>query len=718
MADDTPTIDPILKEAKERFRRCENWESYARTRYREDLEFEAGDSDNGFQWPNQIRKQYEANQRPYLTINKVRQHVLQITNDARQNTPGVTVDPVGDGATYEAAQTFEGVIRHVEYQSNAQVAYDTATLFQVKCGIGYWRVVTDYAGPDTFDQEIFIRRIKDPTSVYLDPDIQEFDGSDARFAFIFEDMPRELFEKEYPDFKEQYGGAGSVLGEGSLNDTTSWCTDDYVRRAEYFTKADKKDWLISYVQDGERKTIYASKVGKEVVKGLLEDPETRKREVLCETITWRLIVAGEILEEKEWLGKYIPIVRVIGEEHVINGVLDRAGHVRYLKDPQRMYNYWTSAATESVALQSKTPYIGTTQAIEGLENYWEAANQQNFSILPYNGVDDQGNAIPPPQRAAPPVMPQAYIQGMQVAQNEMMMVSGQYEAMMGAQGNERSGKAINERQRQGDRATYHYIDNLAIAIAFTGKIILDLIPKIYDTPRVLRILGKDGEAQSVQLDPRAKQAFMLDQQRAAKIFNPNVGKYSVQANVGPAYATQRQEAFNAFTQIIAQNPALTSVIGDILLKAGDFPMADEAAERLKRLVPPQALGEGPSAGEQQLGQQLQAASGQLQSMQQLMQTLLEELAEERLKNQRLVAKADVDVYNAQTKRIDVVGKLQTEEVKAKTAAAEKAFEAIDKARQVQTDIRQLPLPLGPVVPKTKNRLTGTLRLPPRQNALM
>jgi len=274
-------------------------------------------------------------------------------------------------------------------------------------------------------------------------------------------------------------------------------------------------------------------------------------------------------------------------------------------------------------------------------------------------VDDDGNPVPPPSKTPPPEQANLYLQGMAQTQTEMMLVSGQYQAMMGAPSNERSGKAIQEKQRQGDNATYHYIDNLGISIRLLGKILMELIPKVYDAPRVMHILAEDNAPVEVQFDPGAAQAYQqqlnADQQVVQRIFNPMVGKYEVQADLGPAYATRREETFNAMVQVLTQAPELTGIIGDYLFKNAPFPEADEIAARLKRMVPPQALGTGPSASEQALQQQVQ-------QLNQLLSKTFNELVTERLKLKGKDQLRDVDVYKAETDRMKAIGGLIPEEL--------------------------------------------------------
>jgi hypothetical protein len=644
--------DDLVKEAKKRFTRCEDWEFVARKRFIEDTKFVNGDSDNLYQWPDILRsaRGYGTDQeRPCLTINKTRQHCLQIINDARQNKTSVKFKPVGGRASFEAAQVLEGLMRHIEYISDAQSAYATATRHQVEGGIGYLRVVTDYAGPDTFDQEIFIRRVKNPLTIYVDPDFQEADGSDMRFAFVFEDVPKDEFEARYPDLKD--------IAKVALDNRDGWMAEDHIRVAEYFRRRETKDRLVQFTnpESNEPVQVRESKLGpelKSLFEQVIDDPMTQWREVVENEVQWFLIAGDRVIERRLWPGRYIPIIRVPGEETVIDGELDRKGHVRALKDAQRMYNWNNSVQIEYSALQTKNPWVAPAEAIEGYETYWSEANIDNYSVLPYNGLDDAGNQIAAPQRTMPPQAAPAFQVGLQTAANDMMLVSGQYQADFGAPSNERSGVAIQQRQRQGATATYHYIDHLAMAIRFLGKIVLDLIPKIYDTPRLVKIMAEDGSDSSVLIDPNAQQAYVEQQiknQEVAKqvIFNPNIGRYDVMSDVGPDYATRRQEAFNALSQIAQANSELMGVIGDLLFKSADFEYADQIAQRLERLVPPAAKGDEVDPAVIGLQQQLQTAQG-------LINTLSQKLQEAGGKQQHADEEAKIRWFEANTKRAEVV----------------------------------------------------------------
>lgn len=668
MTDKIDDDDKLISLAKERFSRCQDFESDFRTLFTDDLKFVSADSDNGYQWPESMRNQRTDNSRPCLTINKTRVHALMVINEAKENRPSVKVNAVGGDASYESAQVYEGVIRHIEYQSNATDAYDTALEFQVKTGIGYWRVMTEYAGDDSFDQELYIRRIRNPMTVYLDPDIKEMDGSDAKFGFIFDDMKREDFNRKYPSFKDQ-------VSCGTFGEHDPWSTKDTIRVAEYYYVDYEKDTLIALPMpgpDGQPVTemVLLSELRDnmaELAKVAMADKTIQRRIVQKPKVLWCLIGGDKVIDRSEWVGTTIPIVRVVGEECMIDGKLDRKGHVRNLKDPQRMYNYWTSSATEHVALQTKTPYITDARSIEGYEAYWENANTENSAYLPYNSVDDQGKPLAAPIRAEAPVMSMAYMQGMQNAAEEMKMVSGQNDALMGAPSNEISGIAIGKRSKQGIQSTMQYRDNQAKAIRYTGKILIEAIPKVYDTPRVIRILAEDGSDDSVQIDPNQTQPMVETPKQDGtdgvnRAFNPAMGKYEVIADTGPNYSTKREEAFDAMTAIAVADPTFLGKAGDLYFKAGDFAMADELSERYKNSIPAEIRGEAPPPEQVALQQQLEMAGQQVQQLQAQLAAALQTAADYDKKAENKEKETEINAFKATTDRLKVfVDKMSPEQ---------------------------------------------------------
>ena len=682
--------DKIVAEAKARYERCLDWEGTARQNWLNDVKFANADDINGWQWGDSYKDRVNED-RPTLTVNKVRAHCLMLVNDARQNKATIKYSPSGGGSTYEAAQIFEGLARQIEYQSNAAQSYDKAFWDQVQGGIGYWRVNAKYVDEDSMNQTLSIDRVKDALSVWLDPDIEQYDGSDAKFGFIENKRLTEDAEKEYPEIRE---GRSKSAFDGSGE---TWHGSDYTREVEYFRLKYTADKL-HVLPDGTLMRENDAKDAEDPLRDMLlkergiDDPKkeikavellrsvsVRSREVKDSRVEWFKIVGDKIVDRAETVFDTIPIVRCVGEEFVIDGRLDRRGHVRAMRDPQRMYNYWTSMAAEQVALQPKAPFIGSAESIEGHEGDWEAANIESKAVLTFNAFDDQGRPLQPPARSAPPIMAQAFMSGLGQADQQMMMVTGQYPSELGRPGNETSGVAIQQRQRQGDTATYHFIDHQAAAIRYTGRLLLQALPRVMDTERVLQVLAMDGKQSEVHVDPEMPDAHKVvpdpqppeptmqgqkqsDQDEAIEnvrtLWNPSIGKYSVEADVGPSFGTQRQEAFNAFTQIVSQNKELMQVAGDLLFKNADFPGADEMAERLRRMLPPQATGGGPTPAEQQLKQHLDMVmqqGGQMAKQADEEQAdLQQKLAAAQAQLKERDAKTENDTYDAETRRLQAV----------------------------------------------------------------
>lgn len=651
--------EKIVQEAKDRFKRAEDWEIEFWRLYVMDVKFALGDSDNGWQWPDDLRKDRDTNKRPTLTINKVGPLCRLITNDQRQNKSSVTIRPANDAASYDAAQIYEGLVRQIEYASNAQAIYDDVGDSQVEGGIGYCKVNTQYVDNDpppdadvsAFDQECVIEPVPAHRNVYLDCDIKQKDGSDAEWALIYDDVPDEDLDEDI-----ETGGADGLTG------TDSWTREGYTRVCEYYRIVKTEDEFIWIVDDDGNAATFKRSEMPDAVKPLVEklraekDPDKFKtRPIERRQLEWYKIAGSKIIERRKLKGRYIPIARAVGIERVVDGKLVRKGHVRQLKDSQRMYNYNASGQVEYGALQTKTPWVVAAAAIQGQETPWQNANRSNAAYLTFKHKDKDGDPIPPPQRTEAPGSSPAFLQGMETADKQMMMASGQYQDGQGKESNAVSGKAIMQRQRQGDTATYHFIDGMALMIRHLGKILIDLIPLVYNTARVTQILGKDGKQQQIKIDPNAKQAYQKMQQDKddiAAIFNPGKGRYEVESDPGPSYATRRQEAWAAFVQIITGSPELINDIGDYMFQQADFPLADKIAERLRakiRNTQPWLLDdEAPGPIMQKLQSDLNSATQQIGE-------LLEKLADEKKKLKGKDQRRDIEAFRAESDRIKQFG---------------------------------------------------------------
>ena len=632
----------------------------------DDLRFMAGSPDNQWQWPADVLStrgsvQGQAiNARPCLTINKLPQHVRQVTNEQRQNRPNGKVIPADDNADVQVAEIFNGVVRHIEYMSDADVAYDTACDNQVTYGEGYIRLLTEYCNDDTFDQDIKIGRVRNAFSVYMDPTIQDPCGSDAEWCFITEDILKSEYERLFPDASPISTLYSQGVGDQGIS---SWLQEDTIRIAEYFYNVYDSETLHLYPNN---QTAKANSPEDKQLKEMYGKP-LRTRKVDRKKVMWMKTNGFDILDEREWSGKYIPVVRVIGNEWEVDGQIYISGLVRNAKDAQRMYNYWTSQEAEMLALAPKAPFIGYGGQFEGYENQWKTANTTNWPYLEVNPdvTDGAGNVLPLPQRAAPPLPQTGLIQAKMGAGEDIKSTTGQYDASLGAQGNERSAKAITAREKQGDVGTYHYVDNLARAIRHITRQLVDIIPKIYDTQRIARIIGVDGEVSMVKMDPTQEEAVreVRDQETGGlieKIYNPGVGTYDVMVTTGPGYMTKRQEALDAMSQILQSNPQLWAVAGDLFIKNMDWPGAQEMAERFKKILDPKVLATDDQSPEMVAAQQqMEVMAEELNRMVDIIEGVQADVAKREVDIKEY--KAQVDAYDAETKRISAMQAGMTEE---------------------------------------------------------
>ena len=523
---------------------------------RDDQKFAAGD-----QWPDMIRKGRELDGRPIQTINRLPAFIDQIVGDARQNKPSIKVH-AGEDGDEDIAAIYDGLIRAIQNESNADFAYDTAVENTACFGFGAWRIKTDYESEDSFNQIICIERITDPLSVYFDKNSQLPDYSDARHVTVRVKMTKDDYKQRWPQREES---------EYKFDDfTNDWTMGkDQVIIAEHWYKVEEKATLYA-VQDSEGNTQVT-----------LEKPTqgfnvVNQRETTITKIKCCMISGAGILETTDWAGKHLPIVGVNGKEDLVDGKRTLRGLVRFAKDPQRMYNYWRTIDTEQKALAPKAPVLVTAKQIEGYEQQWQDSLTSN---APYLIVNDTPSAMP--QRINAGIMDKGATEAALMCVDEMKSTTGIFSASLGEQDNEKSGRAILAQQRKGDTANFAYIDNIARAIKWTGKIIIDLIPKIYDAARVVSVMGSDGTKKLEKIN----QVRMINGE--PKLIDLSVGKYDLVVTQGASYATKRIEALNMYMEMVRSNPALMEIGGDLIVKAMDWDGSEELAERFKKMLPPQ-----------------------------------------------------------------------------------------------------------------------------------
>lgn len=643
----------IIEEALERWERSVNAERDNHDRARQAIQFCIGN-----QWPDDVRAQRENDphgRRPCLTLDKVNQYIKQIENDQRKQRPAIQVSAVDDKADVKTAKKYRGLIRNIEYQSNAEVAYDTGMHHSVNGGFGYWHIYADYPEEDVFYQELYIGQIKNRFSVRLDSERQMPDGSDSKWGFIEEMMFHDDFKEEYPE-----ASCEEWKGTDHNNYAQTWLLENKIRVVNYYRlKEEEKE--IALLADGQ---VVESKEYEDCTVETHpqyyyaqdDDPESPESEIsqqkipiiktrkrIAKQLCWYKLTALDVLDYRELPGKYIPIVETIGNEEDIDGISHKSGLVEPAMDGQRLYNYDASAYVETVALQPKSPYVAADQQIEDYADDWEEANVSSIPVLRYKAIQVGNRIVAPPQRQTPPVAPSGWVQAMNQHEHDIQASLGMYNPSIGASEKTKSGRALYAEQEEADTGTFHYQDNLKMSIAHTGRILVDLIPYYYDTKRIIRILGDDDKEEMIQVDPEQEEAYknqVVNEsggEQTTEIFNFGVGRYDVTVSSGPSFSSKRKEIVEVLSQVISGNPQMMSLVGDFFFSNMDWDGAEEVAERLRRSLPPelQVIGED---GEMQGPNQKFLAI-----IEQMKQKIMElEQGQEAQKQQVEAAKVEVD----------------------------------------------------------------------------
>lgn len=643
--------DDILRKAKTAFERCDEAEGDNRQAYKDDTLFVRARE----QWPEAIRKQREQENRPCLTIDKLGPVIRQVVNDARQNKPSIKVHPVDSQGDPETAEIINGLIRNIEYTSSADVAYDTAVECAAGGGFGYIRVGIDYAYDDSFDMDITIDRVPNPLSIYGDPNSTAADSSDWNVAFVVDRVPKDEFKAKYPK------ATITDWDSDAWEDAGEWLNSDGVLVAEYWTREEYEKVIVKATNGNiydEKDLTEDEDVAAGVANGLIvlavdKLGQPIRRVTKCYRVMQYIMTGVEVLSEREWPGKYIPIIPVYGDEFWIDGKRYLRSLINGAKDAQQMLNFWRTNGTELVALAPRMPYIGPKGAFDHDQERWQTANTKSHAYIEYEGAQA-------PQRQ--PLDSGVAAGSMQEALNasdDIKSITGIYDASLGARSNETSGRAIMARQREGDVSTFHFIDNLSRAIRHTGRVIIDLIPSVYNAARIVRVIGEDG---SQEAQPVNQEALKIDKQTGQPvkdefgnavmaIHDLTVGKYDLTVSTGPSYTTQRQETADQMMQLIQAYPAAAPLVGDILVKSLDWQGADEIAERIRRMIPAQAMGE--------------------QALPPEVMKLIEEgkakLAELTAENEQLKTGAQVDMAKAEADKQAKIDKIRSDE---ETAFAE------------------------------------------------
>lgn len=680
----TKSLESFLQEMRDRFHECAESpnESSIRKSSLEDLKFYVGD-----QWDPGVRARVESRKRPVLTINRVKPACRQVINSLLQDRPSIKINPVDDKSDIHTAEILQGIIRHIETQSMADIAYDTALNGQVIHGFGYVEVETDFPTPYSFNQEAYIRAVDDPFSVYLGPH-KEID--DMNYAFRVWDYAPDEYAARFGSDKSKFSGLQDFTAVG--NSHPGWGTKSSIRVVKYYYRT-FRDATIALLSDGS--VMEKSDIPSELleVSGIVDERDTQLPEVhIC-------IANGvEKLEEYDWNGMYIPLIPVWGDKQIVDGRVIVTGIVHDAINAQQQLNYLFSKTTETIAIAPTAPYVMAEGQDEGHEREWETANIENYARLYYKPKTISGQLVPPPQRTfgEPPI--QALLLALQHYEDALKATTQVHDAKLGAKSNETSGRAIATRKAQSDTANYTFANNFIRSLRWIGVILLDLIPRIYDARTIARIIGEDNQASKVSIINEPNQPAYRQEPTEdggiERIYNLGVGQYDVAVGIGPNYLTKRQEAFDMLTKLVNSWPELMKIGGDVVMANSDIPGSQQLSKRLKKVLEvtmPGVTDDDPNA----VPPKVQAVIKQLMQEREMMVAQIEQLTQQqesksietsgRIKAVEVKAASDehIAALQAQVKAVEIASKADMEEAKAEREQVKTAMEVQKMAMEKQ-----------------------------------
>lgn len=633
MPEKEPKESDFIATARKRFEAADSDEKEIRAEAKIDFNFVAGE-----QWDPKLKADREAKGRPAITFPRCHTFVQQVSNEARQNKPQIKFAPTDDKADDDTAEIYEGLARHIQYSSDAQIAYENSVENSAGGSFGYYRFLTKET--DNGDQDLEIMPVLDPFAIYgiLVPACF---GREPRFGFVVEDLPEEEFKDIYPKSPITTGGIGG--SDSSWMSSNGWTGTDTVRIAEYW-------YCVG--QGKETKVKFCKMSGMEVLE----------------------MTSGE--KHTEWLGYCIPIIPVLGKQMIVGGKPKLFSVVRYQRGAQTMLNYAKSRIAETLSIAPVSPWIVARGQIQKGDTNWTDTTKMP-PYLEYDSVDVNGKPAPPPQRQVyePPIMSLSAFVQQEI--DDMKATTGIFDASLGQKSNETSSVAITNRQQQSSMTTMHFMDNLERAFKKGGKIMEDIFPKIYDTERIIRILGADEAAKVVKINAPYSQPGS-DKQKHYKMGGDEAGKYSAIVTMGRAFSTKKMESFDMFQGIVQGNPQLLTMIGDIMFRNSDIAGADQLAERFKKMLPPNLQDNEADDPENQL-QQVQAQNAQLQQAHQALNAYAQQLEKEK-EGKVVEQQGKVQMVQIQEQSKQAIAMMQEETKRLVAEITTKAQDARERAK--------------------------------------
>jgi hypothetical protein len=682
--------EQIIETSLKRFRLTAEAESDIRKQGLEDLRFSIGTG----QWDEAVKANREIEGKPCLVVNRAPTFLRQYTGEERQQRPAMIVSPVGSNTDPETADIIQGCLRHFEVQSYADVVYDDSYDMMLRIGWHNWRINQEYVNERSFQQEPRLAGVENPFAVYTSP-VRKWDGTDPLWCHIVQDMSKEEYQAEFG--RNPNKSAQIALPSDAGNAEPMWVVKDGARIAEYWWVELMEKELLQLDTGG---TMFADEFEKAGFdKGLIVD----RRDSIDRKVNWIKHNATHILERQEYVGRYIPIVEVNGVRLNVNGKRYKAGIIRDYRDAQRIYDFMVTRAVEQVDMTGKDPLFVAEGSIAGHEDEYRQLNRKNMPYMYFKAYDENGHQLPPPTRAnrEPPI--QAMQALIHQADYDMKAVIGIYGNGPGeSPGGNESAFSVLTRENKTDLSTVNWSDNLNRAIRYSGKIMLDLFPKLIDQPRIQRIINPDDTTKFAVLansqgdaGQLAAAQRLIDGKAYKKIFDLGVGEYDVVLSAGPQFQTARKEAFRVLGALIESNPqVLFPILGDIWLSYGDFPGAHILVDRVKKMLPPQLQDQDASDPKQQVVA-LQGAMAQLQQVnQQLTGELGRAVDAIRTKRLELESKERIAGWQSQAGMIEAFIKANgagaVEALKSELGAINSRMQLLNESLTIQQDAGEAP----------------------------
>ena len=692
--DDLETLDDLAI-LRARFHGAEEAETLNRVAALEAVSFYFGD-----QWADDIERARRADGRPCFTLNRLPAIVKQVLNEVAANPPAIEIEPEGDGSEDDQAEAVQGLARHVETHSDAELAYGNAFMYMVVGGFASWRITHDYL-PQSFDQDCFIEPIWNPFSVYWDPGSKKPDKSDARYCVVTSDLSVEEHQEQFPD--SELAGLNDFSGLGDR--APGWLHKDGCRVVEYYT-LETEDATLVQLDDG--RAVYDDEIppGARVAVDETGAPISRpdRRRTAYHAISNGL----EWLKKREKLATDdIPIVTIYADAMLVDGERRVKGMVEDLMEAQRIFNFNSSSIAETMALGSRANWVAIAEQIEPYLDLWRQSSSRNIAVLPYKNVP--GAERPSKITNEPPI--QAMSAARQQSADDLRSISGVYDATQSPRGGEESGRAIITRRHQAATGNSNYVKCLGRGVKRTANILLKLFPEIYDTGRVKRILGRDRQNKTIMVHagrPESLPAMLPD--GITGVFDLTVGSYSVTVNVGPSYDTLREETLEMMLALVGAEPALAPLLGDLIVNLMNFSGKQAFVDRLQRALPP-ALQDRDSQTDPG---QLAAQNGQLMQANQKLMAQVQQLSQLiQTKQIEGASREKVAELKVQATAIASAARLESQRIKEKSAilrsSADHQFTAAhDHALEIRKHLHSLmkpPAKSGPAAPAGKRPVT-------------